>query len=298
VKEDPAMQIGFVGLGSMGGPMAANLVMAGFDVTVHDRDSARVASLVERGARPADGLAGLAAADIVLISVPGPPELAAVGAELLSNLAPGSVIINLSTVGVDSIRALATAAAESGIDVVDAPATGAADGARSATLTLMVGAEPLVLERVRPVFDAIASTVMHMGAVGTGSASKLLTNMLWFIHVVALSDAMAIAARSGMDPATFAQLVPQSAGASWVSSHDLPNLLADDDDESFTLALCCKDLRLIGRFQDQLGVGSDLAAAAADRFERALERYGPTRGELAVARLAETAMDVSIRANR
>jgi 3-hydroxyisobutyrate dehydrogenase-like beta-hydroxyacid dehydrogenase len=100
------------------------------------------------------------------------------------------VIINLSTVGVDSIRALATAAAESGIDVVDAPATGAADGARAATLTL------------------------------------------------------------------------------------------------------------IGRFQGQLGVGSDLAAAAADRFERALERYGPTRGELAVARLAETAMDVSIRATR
>lgn len=292
------MTIGFVGLGSMGGPMATNLVKAGFAVTVYDRDAARVASLVRRGARPADGIAGLGDADIVLVSVPGPPELASVGAELLSVLAPGSVIVNLSTVGVDTIRALAQAAVERGIEVVDAPATGATDGARAGTLTLMVGADPLVLERVRPVFDAIASTVTHMGAVGSGSAAKLLTNMLWFIHVTALSDAMAMAVRSGMDPATFARLVPQSAGASWVSSHDLPNLLADDDDESFTLALCCKDLRLIGQLGDQLGVGSDLAAATAERFERALERFGPARGELAVARLAETAMNVSIRTNR
>ncbi|OGO53207.1 MAG: hypothetical protein A2Z32_07655 [Chloroflexi bacterium RBG_16_69_14] len=292
------MTLGFIGLGSMGGPMAANLVKAGFDVTVYDRDPARVAALVDLGARPADDIAGVGGADIVLVSVPGPPELAAVGGELLAAMAPGSVLVNLSTVGLESARELARAAAERGIDVVDSPVTGAADGARAGTLTLMVGADPAVLERVRPAFDAIATTVMHMGAVGTGTASKLLTNMLWFIHVVALSDAMAIAVRSGIEPATFAELVPQSAGASWVSSHDLANLLAGDDDESFTLALCVKDLRLIRQLGDGFGVGSDLAAATADRFERALERYGPRAGELAVARLAESAMDVSIRSAR
>ena len=292
------MTIGFVGLGSMGGPMASNLLKAGFDLTVYDRDPKRVATLIGMGAVAAESVAGMAGADIVLVSVPGPPEFASVGDELLAGMTPGSVIVNLSTVGVDTIGGFARTAAERRIEVVDAPVTGAADGARAGTLTMMVGADPRVLDRVRPVFDAIASTVMLMGVVGTGTAAKLLTNMLWFIHVVALSDAMAIAVRSGIEPATFAQLVPQSAGASWVSSHDLPNLLAGDDDASFTLALCCKDLRLIGELAEHVGGGSDLAAAAADRFERALQRYGPKTGELAVARLVETAMDVSIRASQ
>ena len=138
---------------------------------------------------------------------------------------------------------------------------------------------------------------VHLGPAPAGTASKLLTNMLWFIHVAALSDSMSLAARSGVDIDRFAELVRggNCAANSWVARHDLPNILADDDDPSFTLALCVKDLRLIGELEAEIGYSSDFATAARARFGAALERFGPDRGELAVTRIAEAAARTSIR---
>ena len=150
--------------------------------------------------------------------------------------------------------------------------------------------------RVRSVLEPISSQVFHLGPPGAGTASKLLTNMLWFIHVAALSDALALAAASGLDPVRFGELVRTSAGGSWVADHDLGNILADDDDASFTLGLCVKDLGLIGQLESAHGYTSDLATGARARFGEAHERFGARRGELAVTRLAEERAGVSIRA--
>lgn len=289
------MRAAIVGLGAMGGPIAANLLRAGLPVLVHDLDAGRVARLVADGAAAAGSLAGAAQAETVLVSVPGPPELEEVAVALLGALAPGSALVNLSTVGPAQVRRLAAQAGDRGIDLIDAPVTGAADGARAGTLTVMAGAEAAALDRVRPVLDAFASTVVHVGPPGAGSAAKLLTNMLWFTHVVALADALALAVAAGIAARDFAALVPRSAGASWVAAHDLPNVLAGNDDPSFTLALCRKDLRLIRELAADLGMPSDLADAAARRFEEAYERFGPGVGELAVARLSEERAGVSIR---
>ena len=219
-----------------------------------------------------------------------------VGLRLICSMPAGSVLACVSTVSVEVVRELETAARLRGVSVVDAPVTGAADGARAGTLTIMAGADPEALERLRPLLDAISSTVVHTGPVGTGSAAKLVTNMLWFVHVVALSDALALGVKAGIAPATLGRLIPASAGGSWTADHDLPNVLAGDDDESFTLALCRKDLGLIAELADALGVDAPLAAAARERFEAAAERFGPGAGELAVVRLAEEAAGVSVRA--
>jgi 3-hydroxyisobutyrate dehydrogenase len=197
-------------------------------------------------------------------------------------MAPGSALVCASTVSPALVRRLEREARPRGVDVLDAPVTGAADGARAGTLSIMVGAEPEALERCRPVLAALSSRIFHTGPVGTGSATKLLTNMLWAVHVVALADALSVGTRAGLDPAVLGEAIDASAGGSWVSAHDLPNILRGDDDETFPLALCRKDLRLIAELAEG---GAPLAELARERFEAAYERFGPEAGELAVTRL-------------
>jgi len=286
------LRAGLVGLGNMGAGMAANLVARGADLAVFDLDPERTIA----GARRAVSLEEIAEAGDVLLSLPGPTEVRQVGLELAESMPTGAALVSVSTVSAGVVRELETAGRLRGVSVVDAPVTGAADGARAGTLTIMAGADGGALERVRPLLEAISSTIIHTGPVGTGSAAKLLTNMLWFVHVVALSDALALGVKAGIAPETLGRLIPASAGGSWVADHDLPNVLATDDDVSFTLALCCKDLRLIAGLAAELGVGAPLGALARERFEAALEQFGPGAGELAVARLAEQAAGVSVRA--
>jgi 3-hydroxyisobutyrate dehydrogenase-like beta-hydroxyacid dehydrogenase len=275
----------------MGAGMAANLVGRGADLAVFDIDRGRAVE----GARRAGSLTEIAEAGDVILSLPGPPEVREVGLYLAESMPAGTALISVSTVSVEVVQELEAAARPRGVSVVDAPVTGAADGARAGTLTIMAGADPSALERVRPLLEAVSSAIVHTGPVGTGSAAKLLTNMLWFVHVVALSDALALGVKAGIAPETLGRLIPASAGGSWVADHDLPNVLAGDDDVSFTLALCCKDLRLIAGLADGLGVQAPLGALARERFEAALERFGLGAGELAVVRLAEDAAGVSVR---
>jgi len=288
----------FVGLGSMGAGMCRNLLRAGLPLAVQDLDDDRVAAFVAEGATAADPTGQVGEA-VVMLSLPGPREVEAVclgDGRLLERMTAGATLVNLSTVNLETARRLAEAAAERGVACVDAPVTGAADGAAEGTLVLMCGCAPADLEAARPQLEAISRSIHLMGPAPAGTAAKLLTNMLWFIHVTALSDSLSLASRCGIDPTTFATLVRDSAGDSWVAGHDLPNILRDDDDPSFTLALCVKDLRLIGEIEAEMGYTSDLATAARARFGEALERFGPERGELAVTRIAEEGAATSIRA--
>ena len=290
-----------VGLGSMGSGMARNLLQHGFDLVVDDIDAARVDRLVGEGARAAQP--GPVAEDVVILSVPAPQHVEAVcmGPDgLLGRMRAGAALVNASTVDLEMARRLDAACAEHGVLHVDGPVTGAADGAAAGTLTFMCGASDAALAAVRPQLEAMGAEIAHLGPPPAGTASKLLTNMLWFIHVAALSDSLSLATRCGVDIDRYAELVRgiDCAANSWVARHDLPNILADDDDPSFTLALCVKDLRLIGELEAEVGYASDLAAAARARFGAAIDRFGPETGELAVTRIAETAAGTSIRSPR
>jgi 3-hydroxyisobutyrate dehydrogenase-like beta-hydroxyacid dehydrogenase len=287
-----------IGLGSMGAGMARNLLRGGFALAVDDLDPDRVAALVAEGAEAAGP--GAIDEDVVILSLPAPPHVEAVclGDDgVIARMQPGAVLVNTSTIDLPLARRLGDACAARGLEYVDGPVTGAADGAAAGTLIFMCGAEGEALAAARPQLEAMALEVAHLGPPPAGTAAKLLTNMLWFIHVTALSDSMALAARCGIDMDRYGELLrgETCAANSWVARHDLPNILADDDDPSFTLALCTKDLRLIGELESEVGYASDLAAAARSRFNAALERFGPDTGELAVTRIAEAAAAASIR---
>jgi 3-hydroxyisobutyrate dehydrogenase len=286
------MKAGFIGLGNMGAGMATNLARHG-ELLVFDMDRRRAERIA--GATGVDSMEDVAEGGDVLLSLPGPPEVAAVAEQLLPAMAPGSLLINLSTVAPSDVIALRDTARERGIDVVDAPVTGAPDGALNGTLTVMVGAEPDVLERARPLIDTFAANLVHTGPVGTGTAAKLIVNMLWFTHVVALSDALSLGVKAGLTPDILGDLLPVSAGASWVTAHDLPNILQGDRGQGevlFTLRLCNKDLDLIDRFGSDSDVEIPLGRLARARFAEAAERYGIDAGEFAVVRVAEEAAGV------
>ncbi|MGI9116087.1 MAG: NAD(P)-dependent oxidoreductase [Gaiellales bacterium] len=290
-----------IGLGSMGSGMARNLLAAGFDLAVADLDPERIAALVADGAHAAPP--GAVPEDVVLLSLPAPQHVEAVcfGDDgLLGRMRPGATLVNASTVDLPTARRLGDECAARGLLYVDGPVTGAADGAAAGELIFMCGASDEAMAAARPQLAAMSADIVHLGDAPAGTASKLLTNLLWFIHVAALSDSMGLAARCGIDIDRFAALVrgENCAANSWVARHDLPNILADDDDPSFTLALCTKDLRLIGELEAEVGYASDFAAAARARFGAALDRFGPDRGELAVTRIAEEAAGTSIRSSR
>ncbi|MGI9186867.1 MAG: NAD(P)-dependent oxidoreductase [Gaiellales bacterium] len=287
-----------IGLGSMGAGMARNVLKGGFALAVADLDTDRVAALVADGAIAAQP--GPVSEDVVILSLPAPQHVEAVclGDDgLIARMHAGAVLVNASTVDLPTARMLGEVCAAAGVLYVDGPVTGAADSAASGTLVCMCGASDEALAAALPQLKAMGTDIVHLGPAPAGTASKLLTNMLWFVHVSALSDSMSLAARCGVDIDRFAELVQGSncAANSWVARHDLPNILADDDDPSFTLALCTKDLRLIGELEAEVGYTSDFAAAARARFGEALERFGPETGELAVTRIAETAAQTSIR---
>jgi 3-hydroxyisobutyrate dehydrogenase len=295
----PGSTIGFVGVGSMGSSIATNLLRAGRSLLVMDRDPERVGQLVAEGAREAVSMAELAEASAVCVSLPGPAEVESLclgEAGLLAHLKPGSALVCLSTISLASCRRLDEAARARGVAFVDAPVTGAADGARDGSLVLMVCASPEAFALVTPIFEVIGERAHLVGEAPAGTAAKLLTNMLWFVHVVALSEALALGRATGVAPEVLAQVIRQSAGGSWVAEHDLENLLAGEDDTTFTLALCCKDLRLISELASEAGYDASLAAVARNWFERALASFGPSAGELAVSRVVETDARVSIRA--
>jgi 3-hydroxyisobutyrate dehydrogenase len=292
------MIVGFIGLGSMGGAIATNLLGAGMTVLAFDARPERVAPIVAAGARAAEP-AEIAQADLVCVSLPGPREIedVALGDDgLLAQMTPGSAFMSLSTISVESCRKLQAGAQAAGVDFIDSPVTGAADGARDASLIAMVGADTPVFARMTPVFAAIAQQAILVGPAPAGTVAKLLTNMLWFINTVALAEALALGAAVGVPPDVLGPVVTQSAGSSWVAHHDLANLLAGDDDLSFSLALCCKDLQALGDLELTASYSSSLAQVARECFNAAREMFGPDAGELAVSRVIEKQAGVSIRA--
>jgi 3-hydroxyisobutyrate dehydrogenase len=210
--------IGFVGLGDMGGAMAERIVEAGMDLTVFDVRAEAVDALVARGAKPATSVPDLArASDVVLVCVIDDGQvLDVVRTGLAGNLRRGSVVVVASSVRPDTIREVA-ALLGTGIDVVDAPVAGSRPAVAAGTLTLMLGGEAEVIERITPVLDTFGGRIFHCGGHGAGQAMKIANNiMLHMNHLVAL-EAVRFARSQGIDEATLLEVVNTGSGRSWVT---------------------------------------------------------------------------------
>ncbi len=194
------MQLGFIGLGAMGLPMTRHLLEAGHQVTVASRSPGPVQRAVSLGSVDGGSPLGVAeAGEIVFLCVPSSPQVIEVVAGMLPSLGPGKVVVDCSTIDPDVTREQYAIVTETGAGFLDAPLSGGTAGAEAGTLTLMVGGEEATLERVRPVLDAFAARIVHVGGPGMGQVVKLCNNLLYAAQMLATAEATAMALKSGVD---------------------------------------------------------------------------------------------------
>ena len=285
-SEEAQLRIGFVGLGTMGGPMCRRLVAAGYRVTAYDLSEDALHLAVEAGAVAGESARQCAQnADFFLTSLPAPHHVDAVmaGPEgALAAMKSDSVWVDLTTNRREVVLELAAAAPE-GVAVVDAPVTGAVDGARRGELTLFAGGDPEPVAEAREILSHLG-TVLECGPLGTGNVVKLVTNQLWFVAAAALGEGLAVGVANGVELRTLWEAICNSVGDSFAARHDAPSIFAGHYDPSFSLELCLKDLGLIAELEASVGTDLPMTAAAHSAFNRAAHLYGSEAAELCVAR--------------
>jgi 3-hydroxyisobutyrate dehydrogenase len=247
--------IGFVGIGNMGGPMAANLVGGGHSVRVFDLDAALVAGLVAQGAEAAGSVAEAAAgADAVVTMLPAGKHVAAVYAVdggILGAADPGALLIDCSTIDVETSRVVHAEATEAGFEMLDAPVSGGVGGATAGTLTFMVGGSEAAFARAEPILSIMGKAVVHVGGPGNGQAAKICNNMILGISMIAVSEAFALGQKLGLKPDRLFEISSQSSGQCWSMTTycpvpgPVPASPANRDYQAgFTAAMMLKDLVL------------------------------------------------------
>jgi|TARA_R100000501_G_scaffold5804_1_gene12792 3-hydroxyisobutyrate dehydrogenase len=247
------MNIAFIGLGNMGGGMAANLVKASHDVRAFDLSEEALSRAESAGCTRAASVAeAVAAADAVVTMLPAGTHVAAVyGNEVFDTAAKNTLLIDCSTIDVATARAVGEDAKSRGFAMVDAPVSGGIAAASAGTLTFMVGGEKEAFDRAEPILSAMGKAVIHAGDIGTGQAAKICNNMLLGATMAATSETLALAEKLGLDPQTFYDIASVSSGQSWslTSYCPLPGVgpqsPADNDYQGgFAAALMLKDLKL------------------------------------------------------
>ncbi len=289
----------FIGVGNMGNPMAARLVRAGYEVQVHDRDSAKSANLVALGAHRADSIAaGVAQAEVVITSLPGPAQVREVmlgDGGVFAHVRPGTIVIDTSTSAMDLARELAAAAEQAGIGYLEAPITNAIDAAAEGRPSVFVGGSSHLYQQCMPIFNVLGNKIFHVGPHGNGATIKLLTNLLWFVSAAAIGEGLMLGAKAGVPLETVWEAIKSSAGNSWVAEHDVPSIFAGHYDPSFSLALCCKDLRLVNEIARAQGHELPMGSFVQGLFEKAKDTYGEDAAELHVVRLLEDKVGLLLR---
>ncbi|MFY0660961.1 MAG: 3-hydroxyisobutyrate dehydrogenase [Shimia sp.] len=271
------MKIGFIGLGNMGGPMAANLAKAGHEVTGFD-----MADVAIEGVTIADNGAAVAAgADVVITMLPNGQILRAVANEIIPVMSKGAAFVDCSTVDVDSARAVAEQATAAGLLPVDAPVSGGVGGAAGGTLTFMAGGSKDAFAKADPLFDIMGQKAVHCGDAGAGQAAKICNNMILGVTMIATCEAFALADKLGLDRQSMFDVVSTSSGYSWTMNAYCPapgvgpQSPADNDYQpGFASELMLKDLRLSQQAAESADADTPMGQAAAALYEQFVENEG------------------------
>ncbi len=270
------MKIAFIGLGNMGGGMAANLVKAGHEVAAFDLSEAALAKAEEAGCvRSASTSAATASADAVVTMLPAGKHVRAVYAgEILEAAKPGTLLLDCSTIDVASARAVGEAAGQRGFEFVDAPVSGGIAAANAGTLTFMVGGTDAAFARAQPILAQMGKAVIHAGALGAGQAAKICNNMLLGATMIATCEAFALAVRLGLDLQTFYDISSKASGQSWSMTSYCPvpgvgpESPADRNyDGGFAAALQLKDLKLAVEAAHSVDASVPMGAAAQALYQ-------------------------------
>ena len=274
------MEIGFIGLGHMGAPMAANLVAAGHRVTGFDPAGVTTPGVVPV-ASAAESATGRGA---VITMLPNGAILRSVYAAIVPAASPGTVLIDCSTVDVADARAVAEQAGAAGLDALDAPVSGGVGGAAAGTLTFMAGGPASALELARPLFETMGSRLVHCGGAGAGQAAKICNNMILGVTMAGVCEAFALADKLGLDRARLFDVVSTSSGSCWSVNAYCPapgvgpKSPADNGyAPGFAAELMLKDLTLAQSAAQAADAAAPIGAAAAAIFARFLEEGGRGR---------------------
>jgi 3-hydroxyisobutyrate dehydrogenase len=294
------MRIGCIGLGHIGHHLAANLLAAGHEVTVHDLDRGAGDQLITAGAAWAGSPAATASASEAVItclpSVAAVTEVVAGVNSLLEGFAPGGVWIEMSTNDPRELCRLAGLLAGRGVDTLEAPVTGGVHNAASATITVLVGGDEGVFQAHESVFHTVGGRVFYVGELGKASSIKVVSNMLAFIHIAASAEAFMLCKRSGIDLRLAWEVLRASSGDSFILGTESTTILSGSYDVGFSFDLCLKDLGVALALGRDLDVPLDIAGAVEQLFIRGRARYGGAAEYAMVAKLLEEACGTDLRA--
>ncbi|MBM3604566.1 MAG: 3-hydroxyisobutyrate dehydrogenase [Alphaproteobacteria bacterium] len=269
------MKIGFIGLGNMGAPMAANLAAAGYEVTGFDTAAPEPQGVIA-AARAADAVRD---ADIVITMLPNGQILRSVASQVIPAMRPGAIFCDCSTVDVESARNVAQEARAAGLGALDAPVSGGTNGAQAGTLTFMVGGSEADFAVVAPLFDIMGQKAVHCGDSGAGQAAKICNNMILGVTMIATCEAFALADKLGLDRQKMFDVVSTSSGYSWSMNAYCPapgvGPVSPADNgykPGFAAELMLKDLNLSQQAAESAGAETPMGALARALYEEFVER--------------------------
>jgi 2-hydroxy-3-oxopropionate reductase len=259
--------VGFIGLGIMGGPMAANLVKAGFDVVGHNRSPEPIRRLVEQGGRGADGLAdAVRDADVVVTMVPDSPDVEAVALGedgIYAQAKPGTLHVDMSSIRPDVARRVAEAGRERGMRVLDAPVSGGEQGAIDATLSIMVGGDAADFADARPVLEAVGKTVVHVGPAGSGQTVKAANQLIVAGTIELVAEAIVFLEAYGVDTEAAVKVLAGGLAGNAIFDRKGAAMLRRDFTPGFRIELHDKDMGIVTSAAREAGVVIPLGAVVA-----------------------------------
>lgn len=276
-------KIAFIGLGHMGLPMACNLVKAGHSVSGFDLVPSALEQLVAAGGKAAaSAREAIEGAQVVVSMLPASRHVEGLylGEDgLLAYITPGSLVLECSTIAPDSARKVHKAAAELGIDMLDAPVSGGTAGAAAGTLTFMTGGSAATLERAREVLGAMGKNIFHAGAEGAGQVAKVCNNQLLAVHMIGTAEAMALGVANGLEPAALAEIMRLSSGGNWSLEkyNPWPGVMDNvpssrDYSGGFAAELMTKDLGLAQESAQSTGSSTPMGALALQLYRMMIKR--------------------------
>ena len=294
------MKLAFIGTGNMGNPMAANLIKAGHQLTVHELRREAATNLLEMGAQWADSpKEAVLGKEAVFTSLPVPRDVEAVvlGEDgILEGAAEGTIHVDLSTNSPTVVRRLHQVSSEKGVAVLDAPVSGGVHGAEAGTLAVMVGGEESVFQRIKPTLDAIGQNVVYCGPIGNGAVCKICNNLLSMGTTTLLAEALTLGVKAGVELEVLADVMTKSSGRSWMLTDKSPrHLFKGNFEPGFATALAAKDVRLATDLGREYAIPMDLSNLIDQLYVEALRRgWGPLDCD-AVAMIQEEKAGVQLR---
>jgi 3-hydroxyisobutyrate dehydrogenase len=272
-----ASAVGFIGVGNMGNPMAANVLKAGFAMTVFDLHAPAMENLLQAGAKRGGSAAQVAeSCEVVMTCLPASPDVEAAYLEsggLVDRARPGTILIDLSSVLPSTPRRIEPRAKARGVHFLESPVSGGVSGARAGTLAVMVGGDAQVLERARPVLRALGPNIFHVGPVGAGNTVKAINNMMACVNSLAMMEGVAVGVKAGLDPMIVYEVVKASSGGSKALERIPGAIVPRKFEPGFKVRLMNKDLDTFTTIAKELHVPVSFANVA-QQYEQAAMAAG------------------------